>query len=476
MVELGRRLREVASRLSDRDMDALLAEAGLDPSKEPHLVRPAAAAVADARRFLLLDLRRVTGIDATAASAFAMLRRSLENRGVTMLLTGVAGHEGVRRMLVANGVIAVDGRWEGGRACPAFESMDAALAWCEAHFKKARRPRQPAARLGAAGHPPSLLLRAQAHAGKAALATLQLHTKCSGTSAACVLMRPSTHAAIRPVCTALCCRVSSMAQGTRCRAPRAALDAHALLAMQVAVLHGLVEDLASQVLTLEEVLRMHLEGGALRDAAPDGGADPLPALVASLQQYTHEAVRHTPCAAAPISLIRRMSTVDAARDRGPRVAGASAPACPPWVLWFLVLHLHAPAFVHRSCLHDAACAISGSVLARAFQSAGRPFHRPAAGSLNDESRERARVQELDEGSVIFEPGDPADAIFIVLSGSLISMMDFLRFDECAPAAGCLRVVAPCGMLAPLGGGSCRCIAALLCSLRCQVRSVYLLLQ
>jgi hypothetical protein len=48
-------------------------------------------------------------------------------------------------MLVANGVIAVDGHWESGHASPAFESLDTALAWCEQHFKKVRILRENAA-------------------------------------------------------------------------------------------------------------------------------------------------------------------------------------------------------------------------------------------------------------------------------------------------------------------------------------------
>lgn len=142
MVEINRRLKVAASHLSTAPIASVLRAAGLDPEAEPNLLEASSAAVADARRFLLLDLRRVTGIDATAASTFALLRRSLETRGVTMVLTGVSGHESVRRMLIANGVIALDGQWEGGRGCPAFESLDGALAWCEQHFKQVR-PRPP---------------------------------------------------------------------------------------------------------------------------------------------------------------------------------------------------------------------------------------------------------------------------------------------------------------------------------------------
>jgi STAS domain len=130
MVELGRRLKRVADGLAPHAIPTrdLLRDAGfenLDSNSDgasvdgkpsagnagdkggDALVRAAEGALRGARRFLLLDLRRVTGIDATAASSFAMLRRSLENRGVTMVLTGVAGHESVRCHFVLSGTLSV---------------------------------------------------------------------------------------------------------------------------------------------------------------------------------------------------------------------------------------------------------------------------------------------------------------------------------------------------------------------------------
>lgn len=80
MVEITRRLREIAADLTAMaPLSERLRAVGL-PTLEPQAEAAAAAAVAAARRFLLLDLRHVTGIDATTASAFASLRRSLENR------------------------------------------------------------------------------------------------------------------------------------------------------------------------------------------------------------------------------------------------------------------------------------------------------------------------------------------------------------------------------------------------------------
>jgi hypothetical protein len=137
MVEIGKRVRATADLLAaPTPLMERLAAVGLDPAGEPAAVAAATNAVESARKFLLLDLRHVTGIDATTANAFATLRRSLEGKGVTMVLTGIGGNESVKRMLVANGVVARDGAWEAGRGCPAFESMDAALVWCEEHFKR----------------------------------------------------------------------------------------------------------------------------------------------------------------------------------------------------------------------------------------------------------------------------------------------------------------------------------------------------
>lgn len=142
MVEIGKRLKATAALLGARSIPDLIAAAGLDPDDDGGLgglAAAAAAATAAARRFLLLDLRAVVGIDATTASSFALLRRSLETRGVTMVLTGLrGGDDGVTRLLQANGVIAKGGAWESGFGCPAFESFDAALVWSEEHFMKVR--------------------------------------------------------------------------------------------------------------------------------------------------------------------------------------------------------------------------------------------------------------------------------------------------------------------------------------------------
>lgn len=87
MVEISRRLREMAAELGEAtpmaDRLHAVGLTGLEPAAEA----AAASAVAAARRFLLLDLRHVMGIDATTASSFASLRRSLESRSAPLLAT-----------------------------------------------------------------------------------------------------------------------------------------------------------------------------------------------------------------------------------------------------------------------------------------------------------------------------------------------------------------------------------------------------
>lgn len=85
MVEISRRLRNIADSVT-------CAKSPVDTTFSPTLGGPPLAALepltadaansarAAARRFLLLDLRRVTGIDATTATSFASLSRSLTSR------------------------------------------------------------------------------------------------------------------------------------------------------------------------------------------------------------------------------------------------------------------------------------------------------------------------------------------------------------------------------------------------------------
>lgn len=88
MVEISRRLRIIADSvarskpLEDTVFSPALGGPPLQ-ALEPLTVDAANSARTAARRFLLLDLRRVTGIDATTATSFASLSRSLTSRWAT---------------------------------------------------------------------------------------------------------------------------------------------------------------------------------------------------------------------------------------------------------------------------------------------------------------------------------------------------------------------------------------------------------
>jgi hypothetical protein len=139
MVEVSRRMKAAAMQLGPPSLDAIinaLQPPSSDPEAQAARAAAATAAVTEACSFLLLDMRAVSGIDATAASEFGAVRRMLESRGVTLVLAGISRHASVKHMLVSNGVITVNGVWEGGAGSPAFESMDAALVWCQEHFQQ----------------------------------------------------------------------------------------------------------------------------------------------------------------------------------------------------------------------------------------------------------------------------------------------------------------------------------------------------
>ncbi|KAK9824383.1 hypothetical protein WJX72_009880 [[Myrmecia] bisecta] len=100
------------------------------------------AAVAAAPRFLLLDFRRVNGLDATAARTFSTLHSSLQQLGVELILTSLPpSRSRLRWLLLAHGVILEDSDWtdesgeEGAPAhCRSFPNMDSGLQFCEEKF------------------------------------------------------------------------------------------------------------------------------------------------------------------------------------------------------------------------------------------------------------------------------------------------------------------------------------------------------
>lgn len=72
-------------------------------------------------RFLVLDFRRVTGIDASAALTFTKVRRLARSEGYAVVLSGITDR--VRRVL-GHGVMPKD-------AGIPFSDLDRALQWCE---------------------------------------------------------------------------------------------------------------------------------------------------------------------------------------------------------------------------------------------------------------------------------------------------------------------------------------------------------
>ncbi|KAA6425635.1 MAG: Sulfate Permease Family [Trebouxia sp. A1-2] len=100
------------------------------------------AAASVSPRFLLLDFRRVQGLDATAARTFHSLRSALERLGVELVLTHLpTTRPHIRQLLMAHGVIvesAVSDAHQDAHAvhqgCRAFDHMEAGLQYCEERF------------------------------------------------------------------------------------------------------------------------------------------------------------------------------------------------------------------------------------------------------------------------------------------------------------------------------------------------------
>ncbi|DBA74396.1 hypothetical protein WJX77_006646 [Trebouxia sp. C0004] len=100
------------------------------------------AAAAVSPRFLLLDFRRVQGLDATAARTFYSLRSALERLEVELVLTHLpTTRPHIRQLLMAHGVMvesAVSDAHEDAHAvhqgCRAFDHMEAGLQYCEERF------------------------------------------------------------------------------------------------------------------------------------------------------------------------------------------------------------------------------------------------------------------------------------------------------------------------------------------------------
>ena len=74
-------------------------------------------------RFILLDFRRVTGLDSSAAMSFAKARKLAGAQDITLVLTHMA--ESVRRLFEANGLVRDQDRLR------VFPDLDHGLEWCE---------------------------------------------------------------------------------------------------------------------------------------------------------------------------------------------------------------------------------------------------------------------------------------------------------------------------------------------------------
>jgi len=84
------------------------AAAAADALRRRHEARDALlrGVAAEAPRFLLLDFRRVLGVDATAAQTFGTLQMQLKRLGVELVLTRVRSNPTVERLFAAHGLIA----------------------------------------------------------------------------------------------------------------------------------------------------------------------------------------------------------------------------------------------------------------------------------------------------------------------------------------------------------------------------------
>ncbi|KAL4419479.1 hypothetical protein ABPG77_008281 [Micractinium sp. CCAP 211/92] len=102
-----------------------------------------AAALAESPRFLILDFRRVQGLDATAARSFVTLHNKLTRMGIQLVITHItARNANARELLAAQGLIlrqpptsgaAAAGDWaaESASTCLWFPTMDAGCQHCE---------------------------------------------------------------------------------------------------------------------------------------------------------------------------------------------------------------------------------------------------------------------------------------------------------------------------------------------------------
>lgn len=82
-------------------------------------------------RFLVIDFLHVTGLDFSAAEAFARLRRILHNKNVSMILSGISMSGEIGRSLAMVGLFNTDEADESDVPPRVFEDLNKALEACE---------------------------------------------------------------------------------------------------------------------------------------------------------------------------------------------------------------------------------------------------------------------------------------------------------------------------------------------------------
>lgn len=124
------------ARTYDNVGQLLGSRSGTEPSK-------LAAALAQSPRFLILDFRRVQGLDATAARSFVTLHNKLQRMGIQLIITHItARNANVRELLAAQGLVlkqptpgaAFNWANDTGAVCHWFSTMDAGCQHCEERF------------------------------------------------------------------------------------------------------------------------------------------------------------------------------------------------------------------------------------------------------------------------------------------------------------------------------------------------------
>lgn len=122
---------------SAREGAARSKRTGQPAHKEQPLLERARAAVAESPRFVLLDFRRVHGLDATAARTLGTLASTLAMMGVQLVMTQLEDEE-TARLLASHGVVLDPGNSEQLRpgAYRGFATLHDGMVFCETQYLK----------------------------------------------------------------------------------------------------------------------------------------------------------------------------------------------------------------------------------------------------------------------------------------------------------------------------------------------------